>query len=672
MHTTATPRSFWLIILPITIVVNLAMIRSVYLRLTELEADLLRSAWSGVMILCFLIVLFCAWLMVRIARDDPPRFFPHLDQTRFGGWFPRALGAVVFLGIGYLIPYVKFALQIGQDIKRPVYDPVLMLLGFYWVCWWLILLAMTALKLVFRTNWLAGFVVALLLLGVVYEVFIRFNVVTTYPFSTGWSEGSRYYYASLLFSEKLYGEPVPLSPYHASRYILQSIPFLIPSLGIFEHRLWQFLLWIGLTAGASAAIASRAIGAEKNALRILFAAWLFLFFLRVGVYYHLQVMVILVLLGVSGKHPWRSLLTVVAASLWAGISRVNWFVMPAAIAAAVYILETPLPKSVASPVRQFAAYFSRPILWSVAGILSALAAQAAYVFLSGNAGNAKAFTSSFTSDLLWYRLLPNDSYTLGVLPGILIVSGPLIAGLVLVTINQWRALHPIRWIVLYLMILGLFAGSMVVSVKIGGGGDLHNTDTYAALMGVVAAFFIGGKVRADFGQNEEWDFPKPALVVLAALIPILFLVPELYPYPKYQDEMNQSAYWQLVQAVEAEAREGPVLFISERQMVTFGGVNVPLVSDYEVIVLMEMAMSGNQNYLDRFYSDLRNHRFAAIVAGKQNLGIKESGALYEENNAWNALVSPYILCYYEPVQTIDAELRSIQIFKPRLVSDCSE
>ena len=52
------------------------------------------------------------------------------------------------------------------------------------------------------------------------------------------------------------------------------------------------------------------------------------------------------------------------------------------------------------------------------------------------------------------------------------------------------------------------------------------------------------------------------------------------------------------------AQNGPVLFINERQLVTFGDVRVPLVPDYEAVTLMEMAMSGNQVYLDRFYDDL--------------------------------------------------------------------
>jgi len=37
---------------------------------------------------------------------------------------------------------------------------------------------------------------------------------------------------------------------------------------------------------------------------------------------------------------------------------------------------------------------------------------------------------------------------------------------------------------------------------------------------------------------------------------------------------------------------------------------------------MEMAISGNKPYLNKFYTDLASHRFAAIVATKQNLGVE--------------------------------------------------
>ena len=94
-------------------------------------------------------------------------------------------------------------------------------------------------------------------------------------------------------------------------------------------------------------------------------------------------------------------------------------------------------------------------------------------------------------------------------------------------------------------------------------------------------------------------------------------------------------------------------------------VDVPLVPDYEVVTLMEMAMSGNQPYLDKFYSDLAHHRFAAIVATKQNRGIREEGPLVEENNTWNSRISPYILCYYGPVLRVDSEITNVEVYVPQ-------
>lgn len=620
------------------------------------------------MLFCLMLAAVCIWLIIRLTRDDS--FAARFDRLHLTSGFWRVFGGIVFILVLILIPYIKFKFQIGQEVKTPIYDPVLLLWSYYWICWWLILLAMTALKVALNTNWLGGFVSALLLLGVAFEVMTRFNVVTDYPLSLGWSEGSRYYYASLLFSEKIYGESIPLSPYHASRYMLQSIPFLFSGLGLFELRLWQFLLWIGLTAGASIALSSRVILSQQKSLRWLFAAWLFLYFLRVGVYYHLQVMVIVTLLFYSEKRPWRTLAGVVVASLWAGISRVNWYVMPAMMAIAIYILESPLSSTGKSSFKQLASYFSKPVLWGIAGIVSALIAQGAYISLSSNADNARAFTSSFTSDLLWYRLLPNESYPMGIVLGILFISGPLLLGLILAATGQWKVLHSIRWLGLFGMILVLFAGSMIVSVKIGGGGDLHNTDTYAVLIAIIVGYFVGNKVQGDAIMVTDWKVLNPALAMSAVVIPILFLVPALAPSPMYREDIAQSSQEQLSAMIQEAAERGPVLFISERQMLTFGDVNIALVPEYEVIVLMEMAMSGNQPYLDRFYADLKDRRFAAIVAGKQNLGIKEDGVFYEENNAWNSLVSPYILCYYEPTQTIETELRDIQIFTPRATA-CS-
>ncbi|MEP6896422.1 MAG: hypothetical protein ABI986_12510, partial [Chloroflexota bacterium] len=442
------------------------------------------------------------------------------------------------------------------------------------------------------------------------------------------------------------------------------LPFLIPGLGLFAHRLWQYLLWIGLTAGAAVALSRRVFTSEERSIKWLAAGWIFLYLLRVGVYYHLELMVIIPLLFISGRHPWRTLIAVIIASIWAGISRVNWFPMPAMIAITIYLLETPLNSIDSTPLslKQIVSYLSQPILWGVVGLASALLTQVAYVYISGNANNKVAFTSSFTSDLLWYRLWPNDNYSLGIIPAILLISGPCIAVMILAA-RQWKALHGLRWLGLIFMLAALFAGSVVVSVKIGGGGDLHDMDTYVILAAIVAFYFVGGHAQAEPNQALLPIRSIPVFAV-AVITPVLFLIPLLSPYPVYNEIRNQEAYRQLIGLVNEAGKKGPVLFINDRELVTMGDVKVPLVYDYEAVTLMEMAMSGNQTYLQMFHNDLATHRFAAIVGMKQKLAIKQDGLFAEENNVWNTGVSRFILCYYTPISLIEPDGNNVEVYVP--------
>jgi len=375
-------------------------------------------------------------------------------------------------------------------------------------------------------------------------------------------------------------------------------------------------------------------------------------------------MVILPLLFVSRKKTGQTLFVVIVASIWAGISRVNWFPMPAMIAITIYLLETPLAtqKDQIPSFRQIANYLFQPALWAIAGLTFALLSQWAYVHISGNVDNANAFASSFTSDLLWYRLWPNDNFRLGVIPAILILSGPLLVTIILAS-RKWKSLHAIRW-------TGLIGMLVVISTKIGGGGDLHNMDTYAVLVSIMAIYFFSGNVGGEEGRSPFQIRPFPVMAA-ALVLTFLPLIPMLSPYPLYHEIENQQAHQQLVNVVNEMGKKGPVLFINDRQLVALGEVEVTLVYDYEVVTLMEMAMSGNQTYLDMFYNDLAGHRFAAIVAGRQNLNIKEDGVFAEENNVWNTYVSPYILCQYESSMTIEADQTRLEIYVPRTQSaDC--
>ena len=627
-----------------------------------------RSVWVIPLVLYLVTMAGCHYLITRIKQDNSNKFLDFLEQFP-GKNSPRSsmiiqtLAGMVFTGIVLLIPNIKFYYHVGEVVKKSTQDPVLTTIVFYWLVWWLVLCATAALRYCLKTSWAAAFASALVLLGITYEVYIRFQLVSAYPFSMGWSEASRYYYGSLLFARSIYGVSVPLSALHPSRYILQAIPFLFANSGLYASRLWQFLLWVGMTGITSAALAWRVFGRTGGrggfqtqggaTLRpYIIAGWLFLYFLRVGVYYHLELMVFIPLFLVSEKNHWRSLAAVIFASAWAGISRVNWMPVPAMLAITLYLLEEPF-----SAYRNTWHYLKKPIIWGIAGLLSAIIASVLYIPLSGNSNNVLAFASSFSSLKLWFRLLPNDSFPIGILPGILIISGPLILLFAGYSLQRFTKLHVLRRVGLWSMLAVLFAGGLVVSVKIGGGGDLHNMDAFAVLLAVITIYFIGNQVRAEKVSLEQNDSvlvePRTeftwSVATVGLLIPLIFLIPLLSRMPIYHPEANQKAFNQLKTMAETASQNGPVLFINERHLLTFHQINVPLVPEYEVVMLMEMAMSNNQPYLQQFYYDLKNHRFAAIVSGKQNLGIKEEGAFADENNIWNSRISPYILCYYEPV-----------------------
>ena len=139
------------------------------------------------------------------------------------------------------------------------------------------------------------------------------------------------------------------------------------------------------------------------------------------------------------------------------------------------------------------------------------------------------------------------------------------------------------------------------------------------------------------------------------------------------DEKVQSTL-EMVQRYVDEARgSGDVLFMDQRQLLTFGYVtNVPLVWEYEKKLMMDKALSGDAAYFEPFYRDLSEGRFSLIVSHPLQTPIKDSDYQFgEENNAWLKWISRPVLCYYEPVET-DLEFR-LQLLVPKKEAvECSE
>jgi hypothetical protein len=614
---------------------------------------LLRSKWVFLLGLNMLVAVACSLILVKLRDEQGERIILRLNVESGSGFGRQAVGplaVLVSLGSFLLIKYRLlggFIPQAGPSV---------------WILWWLTLGASAALKAGYRRSWAQLFALAFLAQGVALSALSYFPSVSTYPFSLGWSEASRYYYGSLVFASRIYGERVPLSILHPTRYFLQSIPFLVDGLPIWAHRLWQVILWVGMTA-VTAFLFVRRLRLGGRLLGMLVAMWFFLYLLQGAVYYHLQIMIWIILLGVSVRHPWRSLVAVVAASIWAGMSRVNWFPMPAMLAIGLYLLEEP-----ATGYRTFWHYLIKPAAWLGLGILTALASQSLYIYWSGNGDNLLAFGSSFTSDLLWERLWANPTFPLGVVPGTAIVSAPIIAIIIYSLRGRLTAWHPIRLSGLAGMLAVLFAGGLMVSVKIGGGGDLHNMDAYMTLLGIIGGYLYFDRAVLD---KPAAGYRPPLLIsYFAMLVPVGFAILSV-TIPKPVDFSHVAQDIQAIQEATAQAvTDGEeVLFINQRHLLADKSItHVPLVPEYELVTLNEMAMSNNEPYLEMFYSDLREHRFGVIVASAQFTDFQRSDYPFAaENNTWALRIARPLVCEYQVETTLSD---GITIMVPREKSAC--
>ncbi len=631
--------TFWRIVLAFSSLLTLPSVIQIFDVTREQNAsNVLISNWSPLIGLS--VILGVSAFVVLILTSTPQRerildrmeIFPSLQ----GGWVSLPLGLLIVSLI--IFPAIMLHPYYGTLLDKPWIKT--------FIVWWLSLVGMYCLKLSSSRFNSAGALAAVLILQAsVARIANSLPDISMNPFSLGWAETSRFYDASLFFSRQIYGTGVPWAVLHPSLHLLLAIPFLIPGSPLWFHRVWQIFLRLGLT-GALGVVFSCWLRIEDKTLRWFFALWVFIYLLQGPVYLHLIVPVIIVLMGFSENNLRRTFLVVIIASLWAGLSRINWFPVPALMATALYFLKKPVHGD-----RVFR-YLTVPVVWLIAGILAALASQWAYIYLSGNIGNWRAFYSSTASALLWYRLWPNPTYPLGMIPAIGIVSMPLMLILFWKLRFKGGLLHPLRlWGVIVELII-LFVGGLIVSVKIGAGGDLHNLDAFIILLMLVAGtLFWERQINEPAMPVLVVHFPWQ-MVAFAILVPVWFGMQSVHPISIFSNDITGTALAQIRSAVEQTAQGGgEVLFISQRQLLTFKDItDVPLAGEYEKEFLIEMAMAHNKPYLAKFYEDIRRHRFAMIVADTQWYKYQGAGENWgEENDLWvNAITEP-LLCEY--VQT---------------------
>ena len=650
MNISVNDRTFFKTFLAIAIALSAAAIYQTEVQTEAVLKIRTRYKWA------ILLIVFAANIAVAlfaILRTDATGFWARLGGRPTGPVLVRIAGWVLVI---LPLPILWWAR--GEYFGRGL-EAFFRLL---WLFWWLAIVQAAGLRIGGGLAWPVALAAALALDGILAEVYTLVLPISEYPFSMGWSEASRFYYGSLLFSKAIYGTSVPLSVWHGSRYLMLAVPFLIKGLPIWVARGWQVLLWLIVTATSSWALVRR-LRMSTWISPLVMGIWFFLYVFQGAVYYHLQVCVIIILLGVSPDHPWRSLLAVLLSSFWAGMSRLNWYPVPAMLAIALYVLENPV-----SRFSGLSRFLRQPVIWAAGGAAAALMGQAFYIAISGNT-NLEAFGSSLTSALLWYRWWPSATNPIGIVPGVLIVSFPIWLILYWKLRGTGATLHPLRWLVLFAMLMILLVGGLIVSTKIGGGGDLHNMDAYLVLLAILGAYFVAARVAPEAVPQVPAETVPWPMTCLMLLVPVAFSLLRIGEPFVYSPQKAEADVATLRGEVQKYSQSGEVLFMYERQLLTFGMIpGVPLVPEDEVVSLMEMAISGNEPYLTQFYGDLASHRFAAIVAHPQNLGV-ETGDFIEESDTWNRLVAQPMLCQYKPALTLDYS--KVQILVPR-ARPCTE
>ena len=308
----------------------------------------------------------------------------------------------------------------------------------------------------------------------VYGIALRFVNVTDYPFKLGWSEGNRLWDYSLYFIGETYDVvgtfhfPSYLTP---GRHGLWGLPFLIPNVTIVTLRLWDALLWFIPPLVLGFALFRSARKGIQGLNLVVLVVLAFLYINQGPIYAPLIISAAIVAFGVHPEKPARSLILTAFACFYAGISRWTWFVAPALWSGLICLLE--------KEASQDHKWWQR-ILWPVIYGLSGIGGGLLSLMVTGHSLIQGGENSSiaFSQPLLWYRLLPNATYPEGVFLALFLAVGPL-AGLLL-----WGLLsRRLRWDALQLLgaagvLLSTLIVGLVISVKIGGGNNLHNLDMF--------------------------------------------------------------------------------------------------------------------------------------------------------------------------------------------------
>lgn len=642
------------------------------------------SAKWGVLFFSYLIICACIAVMSGFLLWGKEKVDPFLAKLivvreKLGSfrWF---LIVLIFLFPVYFFQYTAWGLVFNNINFR--------LLTWFFVVSFLSFIATTGGDL-FDWKTLLVFV---LLTSSEFVIAIPFMSVTGSPFSLGWSEGNRMWDYSILFGRYLYDYPVDKEIFvllDVGRQFVGGLPFIIPGISIEVERFWVALTIIipYLMFGFAAFLFVR-----PNIKVWLFGCAWVLIFLKQGPIHPPLILSAMSVVLLWRRPLWLATPLIAITGYLTEESRFTWI-----FAACLWIVMLEMAGATLDNGKLSRQTWIRTILLGFSGFVGAQFGQKVAGFFVGHAdvnpaasvGMVVSMVSTPSEPLLWYRLLPNGTYGVGVLVGLLIATLPLIVLLIyFLTTKGWWQPNIWQGLAMAVPLTAFLAVGLIVSTKIGGGGDLHNMDMFLVTLVFIVIIVLqkgGTEWLARIDLFPSW---VKFFLLLLFIIPGLQSLSDMRPYDFGKDiswlmtltdspvgssldmypsrEVSDQALKIIQEQVDAAiSKGGEVLFLDQRQLLTFGYItDVPLIPEYEKKVLMTRALGSNLDYFEDFYHDLEAHRFQLIVSEPLRTPIKDSSFEFgEENNAWVKWVSIPVLCYYEPQDTLKEV--NVQLLVPK-------
>ena len=551
-------------------------------------------------------------------------------------------------------------------------------------------------------SW-SGFLTSLLLTSSVFSIAAAMIIVLDYPFSLGWSEGNRLWDYSVLFGRDLYDYPADREIYSLTdvgRQLVGGLPFLFTNVSISAER-----FWVGLTTIVPYLLLGlAAFKSEFRNKKLWFLLALFAFvFLKQGPIHPPLVLCAVVVALIWRRTLWAAVPLIFITGYLAEESRYTWLFAPG-----IWIVMLEFSGAMLQDGRLQKVTWWRAIALGLSGAIGGyfgptlikwaraiLTGEEIASLTGGGAVSVSSVTTSVTAHpLLWYRLFPNATYGIGIILALLIAVAPTVLLLLYLSASKKWILAPWQKAGLWLPLLAFLAVGLVVSTKIGGGGDLHNLDMFLIGILFTAAIAWENGGRQWLGEIDASPLWVKGVLALLLVIPGIQPLSALRSYRFVEDatwlitltDVSDEKFLEMLppqdevdeilgtirQEVDARKSQGEVLFMDQRQLLTFGYVrDVALVPDYEKKLLMNEAMGDNADYFAAFYADLKTARFSLIVTEPLRAPVKDSDYQFgEENNAWVEWVVRPVLCYYDEIETFRSA--QIQLLVPKQGDvDCS-